>query len=42
MSQSVDFHLSLYNLCNLRKLWICDLLPPKTTTKAVPVLVLIY
>ena len=28
MSQSVDFHLSLYNLCNLRNLWICVLLPP--------------
>ena len=26
MSQSVDFHLSLCNLCNL---WICVLLPPE-------------
>ena len=28
MSQSVDFHLSLYNLCNPRNLWICVLLSP--------------
>ena len=28
MSQSVDFHLSLFNLCNLCNLWICVLLPP--------------
>ena len=28
MSQSVHFHLSLCNLCNLRNLWICVLLPP--------------
>ena len=31
MSQSVDFHLSLFNLCNLCNLWICVLLPPMCT-----------